>query len=155
MKPELEKRQACALVDLERVRVSTGPVEGDHQLPDERLVQRMLLDERPELADDVRVPAGRERRVEAPLECVQVELLETLDGCASRRRKRCVDERRAAPQGKRRLVQLRGATRVTGPTCVREQCLELAGIDACSLEVEAVAGAAAEQLGPVGLQQRP
>ena len=55
-----------------------GAVEGDHELRDEALAIRVLSHERLKLADGPLVATERELRVDAQLERMQANLLETV-----------------------------------------------------------------------------
>ena len=79
IEPEgLDEELPRRTVDLERVRLSSGTVEREHQLAAWPLVQRMLSDERLELGHEPGVPPERELRLRAVLERRQPQLLQPL-----------------------------------------------------------------------------
>jgi hypothetical protein len=158
MKAELEVRLPRALVDLERVGLPAGAVEGDHQLRNERLPKRVFLDEFPQLPREFLVAAKRESRLGAPLECAEAKLLEALDLGVRRREERRVDERWSAPAPERLVGELsraRGVALLGREVCLGEQRLEAADIEVRVSEVEPVSGAATKEFGAVRLEDRP
>jgi hypothetical protein len=77
LQAELIYERAPSLpVDRERLGLPARAVERAHERGGESLAQRMLVDERLELADELGVTAEREVGVEPPLQRVQAELLE-------------------------------------------------------------------------------
>ena len=67
--PELGvERLARRAVDVERLRLPAGAVEGSHERAHETLVQRMRADERLELGDELGVSAEREVGIDSQLE---------------------------------------------------------------------------------------
>ena len=67
--PELvHQRAAGVLVGLERLGLPAGAIEREHQLRAQPLAQRILGDERLQLADELGVAAGLEVGVDALLE---------------------------------------------------------------------------------------
>ena len=158
MEAELEIRLPRALVDLERIGLSAGAVQGDHQLRDELLPKRVLLDELPKLAHELLVAAQRESRLSAPLECAEAELLEALDLGVRPGEERRVDERWASPASERLVGELgcaHGVALLGRAVCVGEQRLEPADVQVGVYEVEAVARAAAKEPGSVWFEERP
>ena len=53
----VDERAACGLVGVQRLRLAAAPVEGEHQLAAQALAQRVLGDERLELARQLGVAA--------------------------------------------------------------------------------------------------
>ncbi len=97
--PELvDQPTARPLIALQRIRLAPRPIQREHQLGMEALVQRMLRHERLKLADQRRVPAEREVRVDSVLECPQPLLLQPADRNLRERLIRDVRQRRPAPQ---------------------------------------------------------
>ena len=75
--PELLDENAPALLKgLERLRLPSGTVEGEHQLPAKALAERMLSDEPLQLADDVGMQAERELRLDSFLERGHAQLFQ-------------------------------------------------------------------------------
>src|SRR5262249_25166361 len=64
------------LVRGERLRRPAGPIEAEHQLAEQALLERVLADEPLELAPQLRAAAKRELRVEAALQRKQPAPLE-------------------------------------------------------------------------------
>ena len=56
----LDERAPRLLVGLERLRLAAGAVEAEHQLAPQPLPQRVLVDQRLELADELGVSAAGE-----------------------------------------------------------------------------------------------
>ena len=78
--PELgDERLARRPVDLERLRLSAGSVERLHQRAGEAFVERILVDERLKLGDELGVAAEREIGLDSQLERGQTRSLEALD----------------------------------------------------------------------------
>ena len=59
----LDEQLAALAIDLERLRLPARAVEREHQLGAQPLAQRMSVDERLELGDELRVCADRELRL--------------------------------------------------------------------------------------------
>ena len=70
---------AAVLVHLQRLRLATRPVQGQHQLTAEALAERMALDEGLQLPDQLAVAAQSEIRVDPLLERGEPKLLEPGD----------------------------------------------------------------------------
>jgi hypothetical protein len=98
----LHEHGAARAVDLERLGLAARAVEREHQLAAKPLPQRMLPDERLELADELGVPAERELRLGVLLDEREPELLEPRDLRLRERLVRELGERLAAP-GRERL----------------------------------------------------
>ena len=100
----LDEGLACSAVGSERIRLAAGAVEREHELRARALAQRLGLDERLELGDELGVTAQCEVGVDALLDDDGSQLLEARD---LRLRERLVDEvgeRRPAPE-RERLAQ--------------------------------------------------
>jgi hypothetical protein len=80
----LDERLPRFLVGAQRVRLAAGPVQREHQLPAQTLAERVLGDERLELADCLIVAAEREVAVNAVHLRRQAQLLEAADLVARR-----------------------------------------------------------------------
>jgi len=77
VEPELIGQRAPRLSqDGERLDGSSGPVEGHRKVRPQRLAQRVLGDERAQLADQLRVVAARELGLDAALDRVEPHLIE-------------------------------------------------------------------------------
>ena len=102
LEPELGGEVLPAvLVHLQRLRLATGPVQRQHELTAEALAERVALDERLELTDQLVVPSEREVGVDPLLERGQTELLEPSDLRLGERLVREVGEGRPAPERER------------------------------------------------------
>ena len=97
----LDERRARVAVGGERLRLAAGAIEREHPLGVQALAQRVLGDERVELADHLGVPAGREVGVDRHLGRAQAQLLEPADLGRGERLVGEVGERLAAPQRER------------------------------------------------------
>ena len=114
---------AAVAIRLERLRVPTRAVEREHQLPAEPLHERMLGDERLELADELAVATELEVGVDPRLERAQPQLLEAGDlrlrrtarrrspRARARARARAPNEGAPRVRTRRRLVSPRPAAR--------------------------------------------
>ena len=101
----LRELAAGLAVGVERLGLPAGAVEREHQLAAQALPQRMLGDERLELADQLGVAAAGQIGVDPLLERRQPQLLETGDLGLRERLVGEVGERRPAPK-RERLAQL-------------------------------------------------
>ena len=83
--PELSTSAVAAgPVDLERVGLAARAVEREHQLAAQPLAQRVLVDERFELADELRVAAERELGLGALLDEREPQLASrAISACAN------------------------------------------------------------------------
>ena len=120
----VEQRLAGGAIRGERVGLAAGSVEGEHQLSARPLAERVRLDDRLELGDELRVAAEREVGLDPLLEHDGAQLLETGDLGLCERLVREVGERGAAPErerlAERRLGGLRAARLQRLPRLVRE-----------------------------------
>ena len=116
--------------------------------PRQPLAQRVLGDERLELADELRVAAEREVGVDPLLERREAELLEPDDRGLRERLVGEVGERGAAPE-RERLAQRRRGRSASPAGAVRlalaEQALEAVQVELLGLELERVAGRARDE----------
>jgi hypothetical protein len=138
--PELlDEAHPRRLVGVERLRLPAGAVEREHQQAPEGLAQRVLADERVELADDVAVAAELEVGVDPLLERNKAQLLQPVRV----RLRPCVEgelgERRAAPEAER-LAERAPLGLGVGRTRLAQQPLEAHGVDPLALDVKHVAG---------------
>ena len=96
----LDERAARVPVDVERLRLPPRAVEREHELGAEALAERVGGDELLQLADDVRMPAEGEIRLDPALERGQAQLLEARDRRLRERLVGEVGERRPAPEAR-------------------------------------------------------
>ena len=89
------------LVRAQRVGLTARSVQRGHELRPEALAQRMLLHQRFELTDQLRVPAEQQVGVDAVFDRREPRLLESGDHRSRESVVREVDEGGAAPQGER------------------------------------------------------
>ena len=94
----VDQRLVCAAVDLERLGLTSGTVEGEHLLAAEALAERVLADERLELAGHLGVAAAGEVRVDAVADARQAKILQPRDLRLREPGVGHVGEGRAAPQ---------------------------------------------------------
>ena len=143
----LHEGLAGGAVGGERVRLAARPVQGEHELPASALPERLLGDERLELADELGVAPEGEVGVDPLLEGRPAKLLEPGD---LRLRPRLVGDvgKRWAPPERQRLTEgRRGELRATGAERLPplgEQALEAQRIELVGRDVEHVAGRAGE-----------
>ena len=133
---------ACVRVDLERVALSAGAVETEHQLAAKALPVGMLVDERLELGNEGRMTSTLKVRIDTGLDCRQSQLVETSDLRLSEGLVGEVGERRPSPQRERLAEGTRGmlcvpATRLTLPFF--DETAEAVCVDRVVRDVEAVA----------------
>src|SRR5690348_5724290 len=84
--PELlDEHAARLLIRLERLRLTTRAVQGEHQLAAQVLPERVLADERLQLADQLGMKAARQLGLDPLFERDQSKLLETADLALSKR----------------------------------------------------------------------
>src|SRR5205085_6075429 len=108
LEPELIHQPAPgSAIALERVGLATGPVHGEHQLGDEALTQRMLVNERLQLPHQPCVLAERKLGVDPFLQRDQPRLLQSRYLWLRERRVREIRERGVAP-GPQSIPQPRG-----------------------------------------------
>ena len=133
LEPELGGEVLPAvLVRLQRLRLATRAVQRQHELTAEALAERVALDERLELADQLVVPSEREVAVDPLLEGRQAELVEPGDLRLRERLVREVGEGRPAPERERVTepvgCQLRIVARDRLPSLL-QQALERVGVE--------------------------
>src|SRR5439155_10951933 len=116
----LARDLAARLVDVERIRVPTGPVQREHELAAKTLAQRMRSDQTLKLGDERRVPAEIELGLYALFERRGTQLVQACDG---RSREGFVPELRegvAAPECERLADPLEPFRRVACIPCLGE-----------------------------------
>jgi len=86
----------------QRVALPSGLVQGQHELPVERLVIRIAYDQRLQFPDQVLRPAELQVSVDPPFQHDQALVGEPPGGGPGERRVRHVGESLTAPQGQRR-----------------------------------------------------
>lgn len=139
------------LVDRERLGLSTGTVEGNHQEAAEAFARRVLLGHLPEVGDRFEVMAGREPLLLPSFERHQAELLEPRSFCTDVHHIRQVGQRLSSPKSEPGLVLVS-----------RDQPLEPSGVGCIVRHVDRIAAAGGHehvgaehlaQLGDVLLQR--
>lgn len=124
----LRKHTSRLAVDLERLRLTSSPVEREDQLRTEVLSQRVLGQQPLQLRDQLRAPSRLEIGVDAALDRAHVELVETCDLSLEPDLVGDVRERRASPE-------IEGVCKVLRPLLRRQrvriayELLEAAKID--------------------------
>ena len=165
--PELlDERLPSLPIDGQRVGLPARPVEREHQLLAEPLAEGMGSDELLQLADELRMSAQREVRVDPPFDRREPDLLEPLDRRPRERLVREVGQRSTAPEAERRSQELRGLLRVPSATRLRRslrQPLEAVQVELVGSEAQDVSrrtrldhryGKDAAQLGDLALHLR-
>ena len=113
LEPERVYQRGATLAEhLERLGLSAGAVERQHQLAAQALVQRMLRHDLLELRDEHRAAAELELGVEALLQHRQTQTAQALDDRHRERLEREIRERLAPPDRERFPVELDGRLRV-------------------------------------------
>ncbi len=126
----------------ERVRLAAEPVEREHLLAAQALAQRVLGDQRLELARERRVLAAREVGLDALLERQDAQLLEAPHLALRERLIAELAQDRAAPQRERLAERLRRLGRAAGReqrAAVLVAAREALGVELVRLDVEPVA----------------
>ena len=128
---------------LERLRLSAGSVQRDHQLSAQPLAQGMLGDQRLQLADQVLGTSAGELRGHPLLDRLEVELLEPGDLELCELIEAVVGEHVPAPEPQRHLEvgggELGGVIPERHPRPA-QKLLEAPGIDGHGIDVQGVAG---------------
>ena len=148
----LHEQLAALAVDLERLRLPTGAIQGEHELSAQPLAQRMEADERLELGDDLGVRADRELRLGPLLDEREVELLEARDLLPRERLVAELRQRLAAPQGERVVEQSCTPNRIAGARGV-DQAPDARRVELLGLEPDDVAGR--PRLDRIGAERLP
>ena len=121
--PELvDEAGACVLVHLEGLGLPARAIQREHQLSPEGLAQRVLADERLQLADDVAVRPELEISVDPLADDDEAKLLEPADLRLREVVERELRERRPAPERERRLQPARAAPRREAAAHPRARC---------------------------------
>ena len=142
--PELlDQHPARLLVDLERLRLTARPIERQHQLAAQALPERVLGNERLELADELGVAAEREVRFDPPLERPEEQLLEACD-LPLGELQRELAQRRPAPEGERLPQPARSVGRLA-MSCFLAKRLEPVKIELPLADLDHVAGGASDE----------
>ena len=97
----LDERPARGLEGLERLRLTSTPIQRHHLLRPKALVQRILRDQHLELSDQLHVAPARELRVDRALQRNQAQLVQTRRDRSHTRLVGEISERRPAPQRQR------------------------------------------------------
>ena len=134
----LDQQTPARAHHLERVRLTPGAVEREHQLPAQTLPQRVLGDERAQLADEVDgLPAGEPGR-QPLLDRLQAQLLQALDLALRELVEAMIGQRRPTPQRERRLEIGRAAV---GARALQQR-LEAPAVDGVAIDLQRVPGGA-------------
>ena len=138
--PELlDEARAGVLVRLESLCLASRALEREHQLAPERLAQRMLADERLELADDVAVPSQLEIRVDPLADGDEPQLVEATDLRLREVLEGELGQSRPAPEGERAGESL-AALLGRQPPRVGERALEAVRVDLFRVHPQHVPG---------------
>ena len=147
----LHESRACVPVGRQRFRLPARAIQREHLLRPQSLAQRLIRDQRPELAEDLSVATRGEVGVDRHLGRLQPQLLQSSYLGARERLVSHVGERTAAPQRQRRpRFSVRHAVGLHGRV---DQPLEPGRIDAIDREPELVAAAARQDLPDAPAQQ--
>ena len=122
----------------ERVGLSAGAVEREHQLAAQPFTERLLDEESLDLSDELGVAAEREVGADAVLEGGEPQLLEAPALCGGEFVVGEVDERRASPQRERLAEKAGGVGGVVCPGGRREERLEAARVDLGGTDLQLV-----------------
>ena len=128
----VDQRLVSAAVGLERLGLTSGTVEGEHLLAAEALAERVLADERLELAGHLGVAAAGEVRVDAVADARQAKILQPRDLRLCEPGVGHVGEGRPAPQLQRASQRRRRLPGLAGAElrpAVADKPLELVGVE--------------------------
>lgn len=132
----------------ERIRLTAGTIEGEHQLPAKPLAQRLLGDEPLEIGDHLAVAPECEIEVEQLLHAAEAELLEPRRLVVHDRFVEQIGEGRAAPERECPAEQrARHAPVAVGKSAsrVHRELLEARGVEFTGLHQKRVARRTAHQ----------
>ena len=143
LEPELRVQQPPARAeDLERVRLSTAPVQREHELAAQALAQRMSRHERLELGDELRRSPRCQVGVDPILDGCEPQLVEACDLALGEVLVGEVGERASSPQSERLSERLPGSAGIlleqTMAFC--RETLELPRVEIAVGEGKSVAG---------------
>ena len=147
----LHERRACVPIGLQRLRLPARAIQREHLLRAQSLAQRLIRDQRPQLAENLPVATSGEVGVDRHLGRLQPQLLQPPDLGARERLIRHVGQRAAAPQRQRRPCF--SVRRPVGLHRRGDQPLEPGRIDPIDREPELVAAAAGQDLRRAAAQQ--
>ena len=141
------------LVDLECLYVPTRPIQRHHELRDEALAIRRLLDQPPQLSHELPVAAKGKFRVDADLECPRAKLVQAVGVRAAVQVQRDPGEYRAVPEAECLFRDGCGTRMVTGGQSLRRlvyEVVEELRVENGPTEVDPVAAAPSFEGNPVG-----
>ena len=147
----LHERRACVPIGLQRLRLPARAIQREHLLRAQSLAQRLIGDQRPQLAEHLAVAARDQVGVDRQLGRLQPQLLQPPDLGARERLISHVGQRAAAPQRERRPCF--SVRRPVGMLGRGDQPLEPDRIDTIDREPELVAATAREDLRRAPAQQ--
>src|SRR5581483_4206083 len=139
----VDEGPSCRPVRLERLRLPARAVEGDHQLAAQPFPERLLRDERLELADEPCMATKREIGVDPLLEGGETLVLEAGDLGLREELVGELGERRAPPQRERLAEQARrpsGSPRCERVPSLGRQALEAVEVEFAGIDAQDVAG---------------
>ena len=149
----LRQSAARVLIRRERFGLPARAVEREHQLAARPLAQRLLLDQRLELADHLGVPAELEIGLDPIFERGKPQLRQPPDLGLGERLELELGERRASPEGER-LTQRRRLARTRPLRAPAKQLLETVHVDRAPVDAQHVARRPRlEHVGPEELPQ--
>ena len=147
--PELAvERPDHVAVDIQRLALTPGPIQGEHELPAQALAQRLRRHEPLQLAHELGTAAHRQIGLDAILDRGRAQVLQARDLGRRERLERHVGQRRPAPLPERRAQPRRRALVAPGrqrAPPLRAQPLEPAEVKLVRLDAQPVAGRAADQ----------
>ena len=149
VEPKLLREHALALpVDVERVCLAPGSIEGEHELAAQALAERMSADERLELGNELSRTAELELGVDLLLERGESKLLDPAGLDLAVLGVRELRERGPSPEAERRrepLSRALGLARRKEGARLPDESLEVAEIELVAVDLERVAAVASNE----------
>jgi hypothetical protein len=137
----LHEVPASRPVRREGVRLTSRAVQRKHELPPERLPERVLRDERLQLADEARVATKSEVSLDSKLQCGEPEVVEARGRDVRERFSLNACEHGAAPERERLAKEARSflrSPRVQRLATEVDHALEHERVDPCAVDAEEV-----------------
>ena len=158
LEPELVGQECAGLpIDVEPLRLTTRPVQGEHELGSEALAVGMLRAQGVQLGNERKVTAESELRVDTGLGGCEAQLVEPIRFDPHERLELEIGQRAPLPQGLRRAERRGGPIRVSLGKCLASVCdeaLELLEIKLARLDPQQVPGCASHEPGLVLRRRR-
>jgi hypothetical protein len=145
IEPKLVGEQlARGAVELQRIGLATGAVEGKHEEGAQTLLERVRRHERFQLADELRVAPELEVDLDPLQQRREAQLVQPLGLAGGKPFEAKVGERRSAPDLERLSQELRAEQRRPGRPSLGDEPVELQRVELARLHAHEVAGRAGD-----------